>query len=65
MTNEPLSALEAEIAQQNIARDEVSENLRALGDVELHVPAKFFEELDSTTGPAETAPTEVINGLRG
>jgi hypothetical protein len=64
MTNEAMTALEAALLRQNAALSEFTDALRSLGDVELHVPSTFLEELDEIATRCAPQVTPTINGLR-
>jgi len=64
MTNEAITALEDELIRQNAALNEINDALRSLGDVEIHVPATFIDELDEIANRCAPRATETINGLR-
>lgn len=58
------AALEAELLRQNAALAELTETLKSLGDVELHVPASFLEELDAIAQRCTPTTPATFNGLR-
>ena len=58
------AALEAELLRQDAAFAELTETLKSLGDVELHVPATFLEELDAIVQRCTPITAETFNGLR-
>lgn len=64
MTNEATAALETELRRQNAALIEFNTFITSLGDVELHVPSGFVEELDEIAKRCEPKNDATINGLR-
>jgi len=65
MPNDKLAAIEAELARQNEALEEVTTTLGALDGSDLRVPQAFFDQMNDVCAPCDPNPTARLFAIRG